>query len=93
MGSAISVKAVHPSLFLVHKANRGGLGLSPFSVHKNASAIASVGANKSKLDCAFAIELAPNGEQHTTNLRFNQILVSKANGLLAEVTGKEKFLT
>ena len=87
------LKSVSPTLFLVHKANRGGLGLSPFNVHKNASAIYSVGANKAKLDSAFAIELAPSGDQLNSNIRFNQILVSKSNGLLAAVTGSEKYCT
>ena len=55
------LKKANPNLFLVHKANRGGLGLSPYNVHKNAATIKSVGANKNKLDASVAIELAPSG--------------------------------
>ncbi len=53
---------VPPKLLLVHKANRGELGLSPNNAHKNAAAIYSVGANKQKLGAAVAIALAPCGQ-------------------------------
>ena len=39
------------------------------------------------------MELAPSGPQRSSNIRLNEILVAKANGLLAEITGSEKYLT
>ena len=44
---AYKLKAVQPALFLVHNSNRGGLGLSPYNVHQNASKIFAVGASTS----------------------------------------------
>ena len=49
-----------PSLFLVHKGNRGGLGLSPYDAHRNAASIRAAGASKAQAEmAAVAIELAP----------------------------------
>ena len=84
---------VKPTWLMVHKANRGGLGFSPFKARKNAAAIFSVGANKQKLDAAVAVELQPNGLQLDSIKRFNQILVSKSNGLLAPLAGEERYAT
>ena len=52
-----------------------------------------MGANKQKLDAAVAVELQPNGLQLDSIKRFNQILVSKSNGLLAPLTGEERSAT
>ena len=41
--------------FLVHKCNRGGLGLDRYTVHKCGANILQFGANKDKLDAAYAI--------------------------------------
>ena len=54
-------KGVNPKLFFVHKANRGGLGLSQFNCHKNAATIFSVGGDRKALGAALACELAPAG--------------------------------
>ena len=40
---------VNPKLFFVHKANRGGLGFSPFNCHRNAATIFSVGGDRKAL--------------------------------------------
>ena len=90
---AYKLEAVKPKLFMVHKGNRGGLGLSPYNAHRNAATIFSVGANKKKLDAAFAMELAPSGTQRESNIRFNEILVARSHGLLAKLTGEERFAT
>ena len=38
---------VNPKLFFVHKANRGGLGLSPLNCHRNAAQLSEwVGTGK-----------------------------------------------
>ena len=88
-----SANQVHCSKLLVHQANRGGLGLDRFNVHKCGANILRVGANMNKLDAAVAIELAPNGAQHNANVKFNSMLVSKSEGMIAPLTGAEKFLT
>jgi hypothetical protein len=79
--------------FLVHKANRGGLMLSPHNVHRNASNIQKVGADLKQLTNAVAIELAPSGPNRTEQIAANRLLGERAGGLLANVTGEERFLT
>ena len=41
---AYKLEAVKPKLFMVHKGNKGGMGLSPYNAHRNAATIFSVGA-------------------------------------------------
>lgn len=81
------------SQFLVHKYNRSGLGLDRFNVHKVGSKILSIGADMSKLDSAIAIEMAPSGPELDENLNFNKFLIKKSEGMLAPLTGAEKYLT
>ena len=56
------VKYANPKIFLVHKANRGGLGLNPYNCHSNAASIFSVGADMNDPDGVVAFGLAPGGE-------------------------------
>ena len=79
--------------FLVHKANRGGLMPSPHNVHRNASNIQKVGADIKQLTNAVATELAPSGAHRADQLNANRLLVERADGLLANVSGAERFLT
>ena len=51
----------NPKLFFVHKANRGGLGLSPLNCHRNAATIVRVGGDMKALVNALACELPPVG--------------------------------
>ena len=88
-----SANQVHCSKLLVHQANRGGLGLDRFNVHKCGANILRVGAHMNKLAAAVAIELAPNGAQHNANVKFNKMLASKSEGMIPPLTGAEKFLT
>ena len=55
-------------------------------MHKCGANILRVGANMNKLDAAVAMELAPTGAQHDANVRFNKMLVSKSEGMIAPLT-------
>ena len=87
------LEKVNPDQFLVHQKNRGGLMLSPHNVHSNAEVIYSVGADRKQLTNAFCIELGDSGKQREDNIAKNVELVRRAKGLLAEVSGSERFLT
>ena len=56
-GYAYPLQNVHPSLFMTHTENRGGLMLSPFNCHRNAAKVHSVGADRKQLSNAVAVEL------------------------------------
>ena len=82
-----------PKDFLVHLANRGGLGLNWHNAHKNGAVIFSVGADKSQLQAAFAFELGPSGTKRDQHMQFNLKLVEKSNGLLAPVNFGERYVS
>ena len=67
--------------------------LSPFNVHRNAGRIKRAGANITHLINAVAFELAPSGKQREDNLKANELLIKRAAGLLAAITGSERYLT
>jgi hypothetical protein len=79
--------------FLVHRKNRGTLMLSPHNVHKNAETIYTVGADRKQLNNAVCIELSPSGPNREEHLQKNGDLVRRAKGLIAEITGAERFVT
>ena len=79
--------------FLTHKTNRGGLMLSPHNVHRNASRIASAGADRKQLTNAVATEISPAGRNRQEQISANEKLISRAAGLLASINGEERYLT
>ncbi len=79
--------------FLVHEENRGKLMLSPHNVHRNAVRIHLVGGGMTQLTNAVCIELAPSGARREKQLVANKKLVDRAGGLLAEVSGEERYIT
>ena len=81
----------HPSDFLTHKKNRGGLLLSPHNAHKNAAGIKATGADLTALSNSWATELPVDGQLREEQLAKNLQLIERAEGLLAEVNGKERF--
>ena len=88
------VLRAHCKLFLVHPMNRGGLMLNPFNVHRNGQRIKSVGADRGELIAAFAIELFPIGSAHRAEqMQKNLDLIKRSHGLLAPMSGEERFLT
>ena len=89
-----NLKDVNPKVFFVHKANRGGLGLNPYNVHKNAANIITVGADRKALGNALACELAPAGHpKRGEHIQFNVRLIEKSYGLLAPANGEERFVS
>ncbi len=88
-----SVESINVKFFLTHKANRGGLLLSPHNVHRNAARIHLCGADLKQLNNAICMELAPSGKIREEHLTKNKLLIKRANGLLAPINGSERYLT
>ncbi len=88
-----TLKSVPASCFLTHKANRGGLLLSPHNVHRNAGRIKACGADLKQLGNALAMELSASGKLREEHVTQNTQLIERASGLLAPVTGHERYVT
>ena len=87
------VEKIQPCFFLVHKANRGGLLLSPHNVHRNAARIHSCGADMRQLTNAVCVEMGLNSTLRWEHIAKNRQLVDRANGLLAPLNGAERYLS
>ncbi len=79
--------------FLTHKANRGGLLLSPHNVHRNGARIHAVGAGRRQLTNALAAELPGEGCVRDAHLQANEKLIARSGGLLAPINGAERYVT
>ena len=79
--------------FLVHEENRSKLMLTPTKAHKVGDGIHHAGADFQALDSAFAFELSKVPARRAMQIAKNEALVERANGLLAKVNYKERFLT
>ena len=75
---------------LVHPENRSGLGLNPFDVHKTLAKVKEIGADKEAVHRACAFEMAPVGEEREAQIAFNQNLIERASGMLADLRGQER---
>ena len=86
----IYIIEIHPQYMLVHKANRGGLLVSPHNCHRNAENIRAAGADLSQLTNSYCVELddGPLKQQHVEK---NVALHARANGLISPVTGAERY--
>ena len=87
------VENASPALFLVHHKNRGGLGLNPHNCQRNVRNIRRVGANLRKLDTAWCFELQAKGARRERDLECNRKIVRRAQGILAPITGAERYVT
>jgi hypothetical protein len=84
---------VHPKYMLVHPKNRAGLGVSWHNVHRNGSVILAVGASLKQLGNAYCIEMSTDAERCKQQRSFNHDLSQRSAGLLAEVSGFERYLS
>jgi hypothetical protein len=82
-----------PEAFLVHPSNRGGLMLNHFDVHDKGNTMLKIGVQLSKLVESVAFEISNDPIKRAHQLARNKDLVAASNGMLAPVTGAERFLT
>jgi hypothetical protein len=88
------LETVLPKYFLTHKYNRGGLMLSPHNAHRNAQRLfISRAADKKQLINAVCFELPPDGPARESHLAANAQLIDRSDGLLAPMTGEERYIT
>ena len=73
--------------------NREWLLTSPHNAHKNGADIKSAGADLEQLSNAYCVELSESGARRDAHIAKNQALVQRAEGLLAPVTGVERFIS
>ena len=78
---------------LVHPANRGGLGINHFNAHQTGWKIHKVGADLSQLKQACCCEMHPVGVAKEKEVACNQKLVDKSAGMLAPLTGQERYVS
>jgi hypothetical protein len=86
-------RVVHSSELFCHPANRGGLGLNQYDVHKNIKTIYHIGADESQLVGHACFELSTSPGTRGMQIAFNTRLIDLAAGLLARPTMKERYLT
>ena len=82
-----------PQAFLCHPSNCGGLMLSWHDMHAKGGAILSLGFDKEKLQRSVAFEIAADAATRARQFLANKELTKQAQGLVAPVTGAERFLT
>lgn len=84
---------VKPSEVLTHPDNRAGQMLSALDCWNKGMKMWSVGVRKELLTSSVAFELAINTETREKQLQSNQRLIESSNGLLATISGQERFLS
>jgi hypothetical protein len=77
----------------VHPENRAKLGVNAFNCHRVGSYVKQVGADFAELANATAFELSPVPHVREKQLGFNKKLVEHSGGMLAPMTGGERYLT
>ena len=87
------VKEVHPRFFLVHIANRDYLMMNPKNAHVRGAQIKASGADLGQLTNAYCIELPESGKRRDEHIEKNRTLIKQAEGLLAPVNGRERYVT
>ena len=84
---------VSPKYFLVHPDNRSKLGVNPYNAHRTGAYIKKVGADLVLLKKATAFEISPMIPMKMKQFEFNRKLVQNSCGLLAPVSGTERFVS
>jgi hypothetical protein len=84
---------INVSNMLVHPANRGGLMINHHNAHKTGFKIHKLGADLTQLEQACCIEMHPIGPARDHEVALNKGLVEKSAGMLAEVSGSERFIS
>lgn len=91
-GAAYEIR-IQPEYMLVHPQNRGGTGLNAFNAHALGSKIYALGADLYQLGKSTCFEIPQLLDQREHVMRFNERLVDDSMGMLACVTGGEKYLS
>lgn len=90
---AYVVEDIDPDMMLVHPDNRSKLGVNPFNAHRVGAYIHRVGADMELLTKATCSELSPIEATRKRQIDFNHQLVSSSAGMLAPVSGAERYVS
>lgn len=90
---AYKVEHVSCNDLVVHPENRAKLGVNPYNAHRVGSYIKQVGADFAELANATAFELSPMTNIREKQLEFNKKLIEHSGGMLAPLSGGERYLT
>ena len=82
-----------PEEFLIHPSNRSGLGVNAYNVHRVGAMLKQIGVDPAELEKAVAFERMPTEPMCSSQLAFNEKLVSASKGMLAPVSGRERLLS
>ena len=80
-----------PDEFLIHPQNRSGLGVNAYNVHRVGAMLKQIGVDPSELEKAVAFERMPMDPMRAAQVAFNEKLISASKGMLAPLTGSERF--
>ena len=89
----VKTQVIHTKEVLCHPRNRGGLMLNAFKAHRTGFRIMCVGASRAELHGACVFEMSPFPAAAKAQQEANLRLISNSKGLLAPMTGRERFLT
>ena len=83
----------HCDQFMVHEENRSKLMLSAAKCHETGEKIHFAGADLQELRSAFAFELSKLANRRKMQVEKNKALIKRSDGLLSDLTGRERFVT
>ena len=78
---------------LVHPDNRAKMGINAHQAHKTGSMIVAIGADLAELTKSTCFEMSTNEATKAAQVAFNNNLVTSSDGMIAPVTGRERFLS
>jgi len=79
--------------FIIHPSNRSGLGVNAYNVHRVGAMLRQIGVDPAELEKAVAFERMPTDPMKSSQVTFTQKLISSSKGMLAPMTGAERFCT
>ena len=82
---------IHSSLVMVHKANRGGLGVNAYNMNRNGARIMKSGVSIDELEKAVVEELSSDPQMRAEQVAFNVRLIQNSANMLAKLKGGERF--
>ena len=85
------IDVVHPREVMVSRANRGGLGVNPYNVHRQLACNKFNGVDIEELEKAVIIELSPVPTERAKHVTFNQRLIARSKEMLAPLNGSELY--
>ena len=90
----VARQEVHePDEFIIHPSNRSGLGVNAYNVHRVGAMLKQIGVDPAELEKAVAFERMPTEPMWSSQVAFNEKLVSASKGMLAPVSGRERLLS